>query len=257
MKTICLNLLKIGLLTVFFSIFAVFSLSAEDWETYGIVDKLISLPGPGAPFIYDNYLIFTAPSNLRRIGVAFAHENFSSIYWYRQLLIPQDPLGAPILPGEKTVRPFKDSGIQFHVYRIPENIKELEYRLVINGLWTIDPENTNVRRDPVSGLSMSVISAPSRVQRHDPLKGLPKGLDFIFNAPPGETITIAGDFNGWDPFMYELKESPRGVYNISLPLTTGTYQYVFFYRGRRYTDPGNPVRVYAKDGSAASVIVVP
>jgi hypothetical protein len=57
--------------------------------------------------------------------------------------------------------------------------------------------------------------------------------------------------------MFELKEGPAGVYSITIPLPSGSYQYVFFHRGRRYSDPNNPRRVYARDGSAASVIDVP
>jgi len=56
--------------------------------------------------------------------------------------------------------------------------------------------------------------------------------------------------------MYELKEYPEGVYSITLALPPGKHQYVFFHRGRRFTDPYNPIRVYSKDGSAASVIIV-
>ena len=230
---------------------------AADWETYELIDRLLTLPGPGAPVIFKDAVIFTAASSVRKIGVAFAHENFSSIYWYRQLLIPQDRLFAPIPEGKKEPDPFIDSGYQFHIYEVPNHIRELEYRLVINGLWTTDPANPQTRRDPVSGLSMSVISMPYRAVIPHPLNGLPNGLDFSFNGPPGETVTVAGNFNNWDPFMYELKEGPAGVYSISIPLPPGTYQYVFFHRGQRYVDPYNTRRIFSRDGKAASEIVIP
>jgi len=57
--------------------------------------------------------------------------------------------------------------------------------------------------------------------------------------------------------MYELKEAPAGVYTLNLPLPPGRYQYVFFHRGQRYVDPFNPSRIYARDGSAASEIIIP
>jgi hypothetical protein len=136
-------------------------------------------------------------------------------------------------------------------------MKELEYRLVINGLWTTDPGNSLTRRDAVSGLALSVLPVPPKITKPDPLKGLPKGLNFSFNGPPGELITVAGNFNNWDPFMYELNESPPGAYSINIPLPSGTYHYVFFYRGQRYVDPDNPRRIYSRNGSAASVIEVP
>ena len=230
---------------------------SADWETYELIDRLLTLPGAGAPVIFEDAVIFTAPSDVRRIGVAFAHENFSSIYWYRQLLIPQDRLFAPIPEGKKEPDPFINAGFQFHIYEVPNHIRELEYRLVINGLWTIDPANPKTRKDPVSGLSWSVISMPHRTVNPHPLNGMPNGLDFTFRGPTGETVTVAGNFNSWDPFMYELKEGPAGVYSINIPLPPGTYQYVFFHRGQRYLDPYNSRRIYSRDGSAASEIVVP
>jgi len=243
---------------VLFMLIASFSW-ANDWESYELIDRLLSLSGPAAPVIHENYVIFTADSSHRRVGVAFAHENFGNVYWFRQLLVSQDRLNAPIPPGQKEPDPYKDSGIKFHVYEVPGhlNLRDIEYRLVINGLWTVDPFNSQTRRDPVSGLAMSIVRLPPRQLRPNPLNGLPEGLTFTYRAPPGETITVAGSFNSWDPFMYELREGPAGVYSITIPLPRGTYQYVFFHRGRRFVDPNNPQRIYARDGSAASQIIVP
>ena len=238
-----------------FVLFAAFA-GAEDWETYEIIDRLLSLTEPGAPFIQDDSVIFTASSQLRSVGVAFANENFAVTHWFRLLMIPQDPLGAPIPAGKKVPDPYKDSGLLFYVHKIPENLRELEYRLVINGLWTVDPSNPNTRRNNASGLSMSVLPLPERTRQPN-LLAVAGGLSFSFKGPPGETVTVAGNFNNWDPFMYQLKEGPSGVYTLNLPLPPGRYEYVFFHRGQRYVDPYNPRRVYSRDGSAASEIIIP
>ena len=225
----------------------------ESLESPELTDRLLSLTGPEAPVILDNMVIFTASSSLRRVGVAFADEGFGKVHWFRQLLVTRDPQDIP--PSEKKPNPYKDSGIIFHVHLIPEELTEIEYRLVINGLWTIDPANPNIRRDS-SGLSWSVLSLPPKKTAPHPLKGPPNSLSFVFKGPPGETVSVAGDFNGWDPFMYELKEYPAGNYTINIPLPPGTYQYVFFHRGQRYLDPYNGRSVYSKDGNAASEIVI-
>jgi hypothetical protein len=229
---------------------------ADEWENYEVLNQLLRIHSPSAPVIVENYVIFTADSGLRRIGVAFAHENFANVYWFRPLVIPQDRLNNQFDPLISSGT-YMDSGLQFHIYQIPMNMRELEYRLVINGLWTIDPLNPQSRRDPVSGLTMSVLSLPYRRVPPDPLNGLPEGLNFSFRGPPGEIVTVAGNFNGWDPFMYQLREYPEGVYSITIPLPPGTYQYVFYHRGQRYVDPYNPRRIYTREGSAASEIVVP
>jgi hypothetical protein len=242
---------------VLFAIISTVPLAADLWESYEIIDRLLTLPGPVAPVIHDDFVIFTASSDFRRVGVAFAHEKFSNVHWFRPLFISQDRLNAPIPPGQREPDPFKNSGILFHVFQVPENLNELEYRLVINGLWTVDPANNYTRRDPVSGLALSVLPVPARRITPNPLRGLPAGLNFSFNGPPGEIVTVAGSFNNWDPFMYELKEHPAGVYSITIPLPPGAYQYVFFNRGERFVDPYNPRRVYARNGAAVSEIIVP
>jgi hypothetical protein len=227
---------------------------AVDFESYEFIDRLLSFSGPGAPEIFEDAVIFTAPSSLRRVGVAFAYEDFAKIYWFRQLMIPQDQIDAPIPPGKKVPDPFKDSGILFFAHQAPEGVTELEYRLIVNGLWTIDTNNPRTRRNGATGLAYSVISLPPPSPSPGPLKGPPGSLSFSFKGLPGETVTVAGSFNGWDPFMYELTEGPSGVYTFNLPLPPGTYQYAFFHRGERFPDPYNSRRIYAKDGRIVSEI---
>jgi hypothetical protein len=230
-------------------------LNGADTESHLFIDRLLSLEGPGAPEIFEDAVIFTASSSLRRVGVSFANEGFSKVYWLRQLLIPQDPLDAPLGEGKKKPDPYKDSGILFYVYPVPDGLEELEYRMVVNGLWTTDPANPRNRRDR-SGISNSVVAIPRREERKSVNDGLPGSLNFRFEGPPGETVTVAGSFNGWDPFMYELREYPAGVYSLSIPLPPGTYQYVFYHRGERYLDPGNFRRAYTPEGLSASEAVI-
>jgi hypothetical protein len=180
-------------LFVIFAIFTAFSFqaaSANEWESIELINRLLSLTVPGAPVIHEDYVIFTADSSIRRVGVAFAHEFFENTYWFTPLFIPQDNRNPVILPGEKVPSPHMDSGIQFVVYKVPDHLRELEYRLVINGLWTTDPVNPLTLRDHNSGLTFSVLRLPPRTTRPNPLNGLPEGLHFTFRGPPGETITV-------------------------------------------------------------------
>ena len=252
MKTI-----KIGILFAVLLLFAAgfsHAIDIESVESYQLIDRLLSLSGPGAPEIFDDLVIFTAPSSFRRVGVAFADEGFSRVHWFRQLLVRRDPLEIP--PNERKPSPHVDSGILFYVHQIPEGAAQIEYRLIINGLWTPDPTNPDSHWDRASGLSWSTLSVPQRETVPDPLKSPPGGLNFVFKGPPGETVSVAGNFNGWDPFMYELKEGPPGNYSLFIPLPPGRYQYVFFNRGQRYLDPYNANRVYSREGDAASEIVI-
>ena len=242
-------------LVCFFLLIAGFShaVDIESVDSYELQDRLANITEPGPPEIIDDMIIFTAPSGLRRVGIAFADEGFARVHWFRHLLIPRDH--REISRSEKNSSRYKDSGVVFYVHQIPEGITGIDYRLVIDGLWTTDPANPDSRRDK-SGLLLSTISIPPREAVPHPLNGPPGGLSFVFKGPPGETVTVAGNFNGWDPFMYELREGPSGYYSINIPLPPGKYQYVFFHKGQRHLDPYNSQRIYAKDGKAASEIVI-
>jgi hypothetical protein len=227
-----------------------------DLESPEFYDLLLNLPETRGPQIFQDAVIFTSPSSHRRAGVALAAEGFATVHWMRKLLVSQDPLDAPIPPGKKTPDPYKDSGLLFYVYQAPEGLTEIEYRLVLDGLWTTDPSNSLSRRDRATGIVNSLVLMPKTATEpvfHEKPKGV---LNFSFKGPPGETVTVAGSFNRWDPFMYELREYPEGVYTLSLPLPPGTYQYLFFHRGERYLDPYNFRRAYTREGDAASEVVI-
>ena len=230
------------------------AVDAEDIESPELIDRLLSLRVPQAPVLFEDVVIFTASSQLRRVGIAFSEEGFAKVHWFRPLYFALDPRDIPA--NEKNPSLHGDSGVVFYIYQIPEETREIAYRLIIDGLWTTDPANPHSRRDHFSGLALSTISVPYREIAHNHLKGPPGSLSFNFKGPPGETVSVAGDFNGWDPFMYELREHPAGTYTLNINLPPGKYQYVFFHRGRRYLDPYNGRRVYTRDGQAASEIVI-
>jgi hypothetical protein len=227
-----------------------------DLESPEFYDFLLTLPATGGPRIFQDAVVFTSSSGNRRVGVSLAAEGFASVHWMRKLMVSQDPQGASIPRGRKAPDPYKDSGLLFYVYQAPEELEEIEYRLVIDGLWTTDPANPLNRRDRASGIVKSLVMMPG--DRREPVfQENPRGvLNFSFKGPPGETVTVAGSFNHWDPFMYELREYPEGLYTLSLPLPPGTYQYLFFHRGERYLDPYNFRRAYTKEGNAASEVVI-
>jgi hypothetical protein len=232
------------------------SIGAIDIESYTFIDRLLSFKGPDKPVVFEDGVIFTASSSHQRVGVAFAHEGFAKIHWFQKLVLPEtNPAAQDPKKKNEPLFLYRDSGILFHAYTVPEEIKELEYRMVINGVWTIDPQNPVYRFD-TSGLGRSVISMPVAQKKKSLTDGPPGTLSFSYDASAGESITVAGNFNSWDPFMYELQERSPGHYSLILQLPPGTYQYAFFHRGERVLDPNNANTVYTKEGKAASVVVI-
>ncbi|MDR2517580.1 MAG: glycogen-binding domain-containing protein [Spirochaetaceae bacterium] len=240
------------------------NIGALDTDSSQFIDHLIALTRPGPPEVIEdsetgNGVLFTFSTEYRSVGIAFAHENFTRVHHFEKLMIFEDQ-GPPSPSGKLPPPAYTDPKILFFAYTPPVDLRALEYRLVINGLWTHDPHNPLVRENPASGIVHSVVLLPdpppaarlpvSRSNRHPGLS--PGALYFNYSAEPGEIITVAGDFNGWDPFMYELREIAPGRYRLVLPLPPGTYRYVFFHRGERRTDPNNLNVVYDRLGSAVS-----
>jgi hypothetical protein len=231
------------------------AIEAIDTESYQFIDHLLGITEPRQPEVFEDGIIFTAPSAYNRVGIAFAHEGFGKVYWYRKLVYPED--GAEAQNKKKKEGPaYIDSGLLFHVITLPPDLREVEYRMIINGLWTTDPNNPVYRIDADSGLAHSVVTVPETKKAPSTFDAPPGSLMFQYKAPSGEIITVAGNFNGWDPFMYELRETSPGLYTLILPLPPGVYHYVFFHRGERILDPNNRRRGYTKDGKAASLAVV-
>ena len=64
-----------------------------------------------------------------------------------------------------------------------------------------------------------------------------KKVNFSFSAPQAERVSLAGDFNDWDPMSHPMKKDKKGVWKISINLDPGTYQYNFYVDGEWENDP--------------------
>ncbi len=85
-----------------------------------------------------------------------------------------------------------------------------------------------------------------------------KSVSFEYFDPSASLVTLAGDFNGWDPGIRPLKRDAGGLWKATLRLLPGTYQYKFVVDGARWEeDPLNLHRVPNDHGSFNSIRVVP
>jgi serine protease AprX len=92
--------------------------------------------------------------------------------------------------------------------------------------------------------------SPPRVQNGD--------LLFVFHDDEAETVSLAGDFNGWNSASTLFTKDPNGLWIC--PLTSpgpGRYEYKFVVDGRRWLeDPSNGMRVSDGYGGLNSVLVI-
>lgn len=195
-----------------------------------------------APIVRDRTVLFTASAKARWTGIAFAHEEYKEIHNFERVNLRSDE--------DEII-----SSFLFFMYQVPESLTEIEYRLVVDGLWTTDPLNKNGRYDKRLGINSSVVSiktvSPNKTEQ------LPDGrVKFVFCGEPNRHVSLAGTFNNWDPFMYSMKEEIPGTYSIILPLSSGMQYYVFYVDAVRTVDKTNSSRGYTTDGKYVSVLEI-
>jgi chromosome partitioning protein len=71
-----------------------------------------------------------------------------------------------------------------------------------------------------------------------PKKTRTEKVTFSFLSPQAESVSIAGDFNDWNPVRHPLRKDKKGVWKVSLDLAPRTYQYRLLVDGQWQNDPG-------------------
>ena len=88
-------------------------------------------------------------------------------------------------------------------------------------------------------------------------KATAQKVTFQFAAPKGSIVVVAGTFNGWSTDEHELKRNAKnGVFQTTLTLVPGRYEYKFVADGSWIADPNCRDWVPNEHGSLNSVIVV-
>jgi anti-sigma factor RsiW len=60
----------------------------------------------------------------------------------------------------------------------------------------------------------------------------------ILVQPNAQSVSVAGDFNGWNPAQTKLDRTDGGVWTVTIPLKPGRYEYMFVVNGKQWiADP--------------------
>lgn len=195
-----------------------------------------------APYVVSDFIIFTAEDSARHVGIAFDFEGFKTIHSFEKL-VTRD------LDDNVT------SSLFFYILEVPKDISSVAYRLIIDGLWTVDPMNEKKILDRDSNIMMSRVDM---YREEIPATSIPQEnyVRFVYQGKPGQQIRLGGTFTNWDSSIYKLKETSPGFYELQLFLPKGTYYYAYYNGIASFVDPTNPERAYTTDGKMASVIIV-
>ena len=239
---------KILFLAGVFAFFTVFASSlsakekAEAPDTYEYDLTLTEISGVRAPYISKNYVVFTAPVTANSIGIAFDFEEFRQIHYYQ-------------LRKNYSYEGDVTSSYYFYILEIPKKIPRIAYRVIIDGLWTNDPQNPHSIYNEKENYSLSYINLPPA--EIEITEKLDNGMThFVCHTESGQKIRLGGTFTNWDSWIYEMKETVPGKYEIDIPLHPGTYYYSYYNGITAFLDETNPLKGYSSDGRIVSCITV-
>ncbi len=100
-----------------------------------------------------------------------------------------------------------------------------EYRFIVDGLWSLDPNNSQTVIDK-SGIENNVLYVPNHVF-------------FLPGFSEATLVFVAGEFNGFNPNELPLQKSPAG-WKLPVYLDEGTHLYKFVVDNDWILDPTNP-----------------
>ena len=64
-----------------------------------------------------------------------------------------------------------------------------------------------------------------------------KKTEFSLSVPQAQRVSIAGDFNQWNPSSHPLQQDTKGTWRVSLDLKPGNYEYRFLLDDEWQNDP--------------------
>lgn len=85
-----------------------------------------------------------------------------------------------------------------------------------------------------------------------------RSVDLAVLAPDAQSVSVVGEFNGWQAASHPLQRTDGETWKITLQLPPGTYQYKFVIDGSRWEDDAdNPKRTMNEFGTSNSILEIP
>jgi hypothetical protein len=103
--------------------------------------------------------------------------------------------------------------------------------VAVVGLVRFAPERTMEVPMPVVGSQAQTASLPSGQESKVFVR-------LVLLQPGARSVSVAGDFNGWNPAQTKLERSEGGLWTATIALKPGRYQYMFVIDGKQWVaDP--------------------
>lgn len=212
-------------------------------QDLSLYSTLAEVTKPIVPFLYGQYFIFIHYDDTQkdRTFIAFEHEYYNELHRFVRLTNNKN-VSVFILP-------------QLYVNQ------NINYRMVINGIWMIDYNNPQSQIDS-RGIQVSSVFIPmvnplflSPIVKIDEStirfylylnsnKLAFRDTNFNVISPQNitkQTVFLTGNFTNWDPFLLPMTpvENVDNLYYVDISLKEGTYYYYFQMGSTDILDPKN------------------
>ena len=87
-------------------------------------------------------------------------------------------------------------------------------------------------------------------------KSMFKPVHFYCEAPQARSVSLIGDFNGWNPAAHPMQRQIDGRWYIEVGMTHGHHQYLFLIDGKPAPDPNAMGSVRNERNELVSLIAV-
>lgn len=95
-----------------------------------------------------------------------------------------------------------------------------------------------IRMAPERIMEVPVAAGPVRTASFDSAAETTVFVRLVFVQPDARSVSVAGDFNGWNPTRTKLERADGGMWTVTLPLRPGRYEYMFVVDGKHWiADP--------------------
>jgi Glycogen recognition site of AMP-activated protein kinase len=95
-----------------------------------------------------------------------------------------------------------------------------------------------IQLTPERVVEVPVAAAPAQVMPASMNQEPKVFVRLVLMQPDARSVSVAGDFNGWNPDQTKLERSEGGVWTATIPLKPGRYQYMFVIDGKQWiADP--------------------
>lgn len=148
-------------------------------------------------------------------------------------------------------------GVWYYLITNPVKKKEIQYKFVVDGIWTSDPKNP-LRAYDGNGSYLSVIESFTVPEGRHVSYRLIDGSTVEFRTwnPTARMISLVGDFNHWNPEDDLLAKGRDGIWRVRKKLFPGVYRYKFIIDGEWLPDVYNSESASDDTGEVCSILEI-